>query len=138
MGCAQAKSSTYSPKGIDQWKLSHGYVKGRKGGRPINQKQPGRDSRNYLVSFAKEDKYLVVNSNGGEDDRLAERERVVPKKIGGDELVDGWPKWLVDNIPADVLGGLVPRSADSYDKLAKVSIGFDVVIKFFYYINLAY
>ena len=70
--------------------------------------------------------------------RLAERERVVPKKIGGDELVDGWPKWLVDNIPADVLGGLVPRSADSYDKLAKVSIGFDVVIKFFYYINLAY
>jgi hypothetical protein len=95
-------------------------------------------THNYLVSFAKEDKYIEVNINGGEGDRLLERDRIVPKKIGGDELVDGWPKWLVDNIPADVLDGLVPRSADSYDKLAKVSIGFDIVIKFFYYINLAY
>lgn len=43
------------------------------------------------------------------------------RKMEGDELVDGWPKWLVDNIPKEVLVGLVPKTADSYDKLAKVS-----------------
>ena len=36
--------------------------------------------------------------------------------------------WLADNIPRDVLAGLVPRSADSYDKLAKVII---IIIFFF-------
>lgn len=42
------------------------------------------------------------------------------KKIGEDELVDGWPKWLVDNIDRAALAGFVPKSADSYEKLAKV------------------
>ncbi|KAA8546596.1 hypothetical protein F0562_002665 [Nyssa sinensis] len=40
-----------------------------------------------------------------------------------DELVGGWPKWLTDNIPSDVLAGLVPRSAESYDKIDKVGQG---------------
>ncbi|CAI0428595.1 unnamed protein product [Linum tenue] len=49
--------------------------------------------------------------------------RVVLKKIGGEEYyVDGWPKWLVDNIPKDVLASLVPKSAESYDKLAKSNV----------------
>lgn len=42
--------------------------------------------------------------------------------VGKELLVDGWPKWLTDNIPGDVLAGIVPRSADSYDKLDKVSL----------------
>lgn len=45
------------------------------------------------------------------------------KKKGGeedDEMVDGWPKWLVDNIPTDVLKNIVPKSADSYTKIDKV------------------
>lgn len=43
------------------------------------------------------------------------------KKSGeDDELVDGWPKWLVDNIPSDVLKNIVPKSADSYTKIDKV------------------
>ncbi|XP_022751003.1 probable serine/threonine-protein kinase At1g54610 isoform X3 [Durio zibethinus] len=50
-------------------------------------------------------------------------QRHVSKKIGGDELIDGWPKWLVDNISTEVLVGLVPKSADSYDKLDKVGQG---------------
>ena len=37
------------------------------------------------------------------------------------ELVDGWPKWLIDNIPRDALEGLIPRSAETYDKIDKVS-----------------
>ena len=36
------------------------------------------------------------------------------------ELVDVWPKWLTDNITRDALAGMVPQSADSYGKLAKV------------------
>lgn len=48
--------------------------------------------------------------------------RFVEKKIG-EELVDGWPKWLVDNIHRDILAGMVPKSADSYHKLAKVGQG---------------
>lgn len=44
------------------------------------------------------------------------------KKGVEDELVDGWPKWLVDNIPSDVLKNIVPKSADSYTKIDKVNI----------------
>ncbi|XP_027942143.1 probable serine/threonine-protein kinase At1g54610 [Vigna unguiculata] len=39
------------------------------------------------------------------------------------EFVDGWPKWLLDNIPTNVLAKLVPKSADSYEKLAKIGRG---------------
>ncbi|KAG6419729.1 hypothetical protein SASPL_116240 [Salvia splendens] len=48
------------------------------------------------------------------------------KKKGGeedDEMVDGWPKWLVDNIPSNVLKNIVPKSADSYTKIDKVGQG---------------
>lgn len=41
-------------------------------------------------------------------------------KGGEEEMVDGWPKWLVDNIPSDVLKNIVPKSADSYTKIDKV------------------
>ncbi|KAM7461435.1 hypothetical protein LguiA_029556 [Lonicera macranthoides] len=47
-------------------------------------------------------------------------QRISIEKIGADELVDGWPKWLVENISSDVFASLVPKSAYSYDKLAKV------------------
>ncbi|KAI4325875.1 hypothetical protein MLD38_031239 [Melastoma candidum] len=45
------------------------------------------------------------------------------KKLGGDEFVEGWPKWLVDNVSKEVLAGLVLKSADNYDKIAKVGHG---------------
>lgn len=60
---------------------------------------------------------------------LTERESPAPlpplRQIatGEDELVDGWPRWLVNNIPRDVLAGLVPKSADSYIKIDKVGQG---------------
>ncbi|KAL1295420.1 hypothetical protein AAHE18_19G210000 [Arachis hypogaea] len=38
-------------------------------------------------------------------------------------MVDGWPKWLVDNVPPQVFGGLVPRSAESYKMIDKVGQG---------------
>ncbi|XP_061343901.1 probable serine/threonine-protein kinase At1g54610 [Gastrolobium bilobum] len=45
------------------------------------------------------------------------------KKIASYEFVDGWPKWLVDNIPKNFLASLVAKSADSYEKLDKVGRG---------------
>ncbi|CAI0428439.1 unnamed protein product [Linum tenue] len=38
---------------------------------------------------------------------VSKSQRVVLKKIGGEDYVGGWPKWLVDNIPKDVLASLV-------------------------------
>ena len=68
------------------------------------------------------------NGSGEEDGRLIRRGEVhrnggnVSRKVSmeEEELADGWPKWLLDNVPKKVLAGLVPKSADSYDKLDKV------------------
>ncbi|CAJ2676922.1 unnamed protein product [Trifolium pratense] len=40
-------------------------------------------------------------------------------KVGDGE----WPKWLVDNIPKNVLATLIRKTADSYEKLGKVGRG---------------
>lgn len=134
MGCVQAKGMQYSsPRALDKLKLENGYVKGGSGGRPIGQKQVEKGD------FKVDDKNLGGVGNrdgvvGGERKITKEGEignngvgnvsqRITIKKIGADELVDGWPKWLVDNMPRDALAGLVPKSADSYDKLAKVGHG---------------
>ncbi|KAK1587477.1 hypothetical protein Q3G72_013255 [Acer saccharum] len=107
MGCVQAKSSTYSPPpALEKLKLESGYVKGVGGGRVIVVKNGGASGDKRVSG---------EGAGGGGGSRKSVR-----KKIGDDELVDGWPKWLVDNIPREVLAGLVPKSADSYDKLAKV------------------
>lgn len=45
---------------------------------------------------------------------------VKEEKMAEYGFVDGWPKWLLDNIPANVLAKIVPKSADSFEKLAKV------------------
>lgn len=45
---------------------------------------------------------------------------VKPVVGDADELVDGWPRWLVNNVPPEMLAGLIPKSADSYEKLDKV------------------
>ncbi|XP_059624413.1 probable serine/threonine-protein kinase At1g54610 [Cornus florida] len=139
MGCVHGKGATYTPpRGLEKLKLDNGYVKGSSGGRPIGHKQPERDSGK--LSRREGDNNDVGGGGGGggggdggekKIDREGEREskggnfsrRIGMKKIGADELVDGWPKWLVDNIPKEVLAGLVPKSADSYDKLAKVGQG---------------
>ncbi|KAJ0041197.1 hypothetical protein Pint_27033 [Pistacia integerrima] len=123
MGCVQVKGSTYSPsQGLETLKIENGYVKGV----------------SKVVAVGEHSGKLVKKEGGGEvnvgpagEGEAAKgggagegvRRVVVKKKIEGDELVDGWPKWLVDNIPPDVLASLVPKSADSYDKLAKVGQG---------------
>lgn len=57
----------------------------------------------------------IAKENKSYKDRDAREE-----KMARYEFVEGWPKWLLDNIPANVLANIVPKSADSYEKLAKV------------------
>ncbi|KAL5818570.1 hypothetical protein ACOSQ4_022412 [Xanthoceras sorbifolium] len=125
MGCVQAKNSTYSPPpALEKLKVESGYVKGVSGGRVIVVKNGGGSGGGggggggeKRVSREGE---RVKNVGGGGD---GVSRKSVRKKIGDDELVEGWPKWLVDNISREVLASLVPKSADSYDKLAKVGQG---------------
>ncbi|KAJ0096927.1 hypothetical protein Patl1_27653 [Pistacia atlantica] len=123
MGCVQAKGSTYSPsQGLERLKTENGYVKG------VSKVVAVGEHSGKLVKKEGGGEVKVVPAGEGEAAKgggggEGERRVVVRKKIEGDELVDGWPKWLVDNIPPDVLASLVPKSADSYDKLAKIGQG---------------
>ncbi|KAK2979901.1 hypothetical protein RJ640_020143 [Escallonia rubra] len=138
------------PRGLEKLKLENGYVKGEYNGarrstgqRPlpkdtgrILKPEPRNSSSNYGSSGRKSG-----GSRGGQDGKLVTREAergsggpggggggnvsqriTLAKPAGEEELVDGWPKWLTDNIPKEALAGLVPRSAESYDKLDKVSL----------------
>ena len=40
-----------------------------------------------------------------------------------DELVDGWPTWLLNNVPRETLQGIVPKSVFAYEKMEKVGEG---------------
>ncbi|EEF38066.1 Cell division protein kinase, putative [Ricinus communis] len=59
------------------------------------------------------------DSGGGRklSDRIGEKDRIFGK------TVNGWPKWLTDNVPKQVLAGLIPKSAENYDKIDKVGQG---------------
>lgn len=133
MGCVQTKtnSPTHGPRGLDKLKVDHGYVKGGGEGRPDVSKASAKET----VKPARLNAEVKADSGGGGKgvvSRETERGgngggggnvsgRLLVKQTGGDDdIVDGWPKWLVDNVPPDVLNGLVPKSADSYDKLSKV------------------
>ncbi|KAL6223082.1 hypothetical protein ACLB2K_006472 [Fragaria x ananassa] len=133
MGCVQAKtnSPTHGSQGLDKLKVDHGYVKGGGEGRPIGLKAPVKEP----VKLVKVNAEVKADSGGGGmgRDRVVSRKtekgnvsgRLTVKQTGGDDddIVDGWPKWLVENVPPEVLDGLVPKSADSYDKLAKIGQG---------------
>ncbi|CAJ1937933.1 unnamed protein product [Sphenostylis stenocarpa] len=56
-------------------------------------------------------------------DNVSERSQEKKNITAHTEFVEGWPKWLVDNIPPNVLDSLAPKSADSYEKLGKVGHG---------------
>lgn len=70
------------------------------------------------------DKKLSDRSRDKEDiDGKSRKDSQRALLIDGEELVDGWPKWLTDNVPKKVLAGLVPKSAENYDKVDKVGQG---------------
>lgn len=110
MGCVQGKytSTNSPPEGVQKLKDEYDYAK-----RSGNDHQVQKDVGMANGGGQKEGEAV---RNGGTNGNM------VSKKIGGDDLVNGWPKWLVDNISTEFLAGLVLKSADSYDKLDKVYI----------------
>ncbi|MED6118267.1 hypothetical protein PIB30_000888 [Stylosanthes scabra] len=150
MGCVQAKTLEgpgHEPKGLDRLKLENGYVSnsdfaahrrstGQRyepmedaNGRHHHQK---RESQPRNRSRVDEPAAGVPGGHNGESGKgkggvTRERKKrdLAKKKTFEDdyEMVDGWPKWLVDNVPAQVFAGLVPRSAESYKMIDKVGQG---------------
>lgn len=143
MGCVVAKPSMNSPpRGLEKLKLENGYVKGggfvgarrSTGQRPPPGKESGKTFRSDSTKNTSTGSYGSgggregKSGGGGGDGRGSDTENFArrfstSKSSGADELVDGWPKWLTDNIPRDALTGLVPKSAESYDKLDKIGQG---------------
>lgn len=119
-------------------KMANGYV-GKKVGLAGPRRSTGQryDEREYDGRFGDkpsegsfEDGKINGNDNNGKLIGREEKEGVnggnVSRRIfmedeeEDEELAQGWPKWLLDNVSRKVLAGLVPKSAESYDKLAKV------------------
>ncbi|KAL9668426.1 hypothetical protein QQ045_002807 [Rhodiola kirilowii] len=130
MGCVQAKSSMNSPPwGLEKLKLETGYV-GKKD-LLTGRRSTGQSTSNDRVSDVKlNDGLKSGESRFASDESLKEvvyEDTTMKVKgdedAGEDEILDGWPKWLTDNIPAKVLSRLVPKSAETYDMISKIGSG---------------
>ncbi|MBA0777953.1 hypothetical protein Gotri_005899 [Gossypium trilobum] len=129
MGCVQGKNPMKSPpRGLEKLKMENGY-KG-KGAFAAHRRSTGQrytdpdrvhrpEPPKKLNGFGSADG-VVAGKEKKSSNETVERRNVL---VAGDEMVDGWPKWLIDNIPKEVLAGLVPKSAESYDKLDKIGQG---------------
>ncbi|KAI3820311.1 hypothetical protein L1987_07856 [Smallanthus sonchifolius] len=141
MGCAPTKPlMDSSHQGLHKLKMENGYVRGSR-----NSNSSGRNfsnssgsgsggSRKEKAVSGREGKEGTRRSNGsgggsssgggrGGSDGVMRRSSVSVISDDLDELVDGWPKWLTDNVPKHALDGLVPKSAEAYDKLDKIGSG---------------
>ncbi|KAB2603482.1 serine/threonine-protein kinase [Pyrus ussuriensis x Pyrus communis] len=141
MGIVQARPLTNSaPGGLEKLKLDNGHVaKGPLNGHrrstgqfhrdPFKPQQQRGESRLSNIehgsggSSSNERATAAALTGGSEGEKDDGSQRVSYKVSVDEELVDGWPKWLTDNISREILAGLVPKSADSYDKLDKVGEG---------------
>ncbi|MED6173833.1 hypothetical protein PIB30_063423 [Stylosanthes scabra] len=94
---------------------AHGYMDNNE-----KKKEKEKEEENKI------EKCIATNDIGElieEESKISEDSKKKKNKIAGYEFVEGWPKWLVDNIPKEVLSALVAKSADSYEKLDKVGRG---------------
>lgn len=148
MGCVQAKPSEGSEaRGLERLKLENGYIgngdfiahrrsmgqryeRGEVG--RLHQGESGKDRVGLGIGNAERRGSSDDSVRGGGDaKKLTNREgkknalhdsEKLARKSFDDEMVEGWPKWLVDNVPREVLAGLVPKSAESYKMIDKVFI----------------
>ncbi|KAL8133105.1 hypothetical protein AgCh_008532 [Apium graveolens] len=126
MGCVQTNGMQYTPpQRLEKRKFENGYVKGGSGGRSNSQQVAEKDDMNGgdQKNIGGTRKIVREGEEGNNNGVGNVSQRIVVKKIGPDELVDGWPKWLVDNMPSEVLATFVPKSVDSFDKIAKIGQG---------------
>ncbi|KAG8378080.1 hypothetical protein BUALT_Bualt08G0100800 [Buddleja alternifolia] len=139
MGCAQSTrpSMRSPPEGLEKMKLENGYTKGAyigprrstgmrhyQGLRPESRNGNENDVANGKANSRGKWNVKEGNMDGGRKSvTSSNRSENNGNKGGEEELVDGWPKWLTDNIPREALKNIVPRSADSYVKIDKVGSG---------------
>nr|XP_027189863.1 probable serine/threonine-protein kinase At1g54610 isoform X2 [Cicer arietinum] len=141
MGCVQAKpfefESENTTSALDRFKMENGYV-------PTSDFLANRRSTGqkhvhlHTISREEDSDYLhnrqhptkhkvqVVDSSGREkkdSDFKYISKKKQSNKCFEDDMVDGWPKWLVDNVPTHILAALVPKSAESYKMIDKVGQG---------------
>lgn len=75
------------------------------------------------------DKTKVVADDKSEESDKKKNMRMMMIANYEVKVGDGdWPKWLVDNIPQNVLSTLIRKTADSYEKLGKVSNNHNLII----------
>ncbi|ESW09572.1 hypothetical protein PHAVU_009G138300 [Phaseolus vulgaris] len=139
MGCVCGRFSP--PPQAERRKQPVKRVLSRKGSRPRSSnvgERVKRETQRVRVSVNKDSGGAVVGEGGGENVAKKEKNKLCEdadaakeSKSSKDldfkeskyESVEGWPKWLLDNIPINVLAKLIPKSADSYEKLAKIGRG---------------
>ncbi|CDP11433.1 unnamed protein product [Coffea canephora] len=143
MGCTQGRPSMNSPPpGLLKLEMENGYD--AKGGYAAARKSTGQ--RHYTIgaggNYGRGRTTSSAENKGSQEKKLINLEvqtysssanggvgtasvRTSSSRRDGEdgELVDGWPKWLIDNIPRDALEGLIPRSAETYDKIDKIGQG---------------
>ncbi|KAJ0920850.1 putative protein-serine/threonine kinase CMGC-CDK-CRK7-CDK9 family [Helianthus annuus] len=142
MGCAPTKPlvDATTHQGLHKLKMENGYVRGSRkstsGGRSSGS-SGGSGRKEKAVSGREMEGTRRSNGSGGgtggsssgggrggSDGGVVRRSSSVSVRSDElDELVDGWPKWLTDNVPKHALDGLVPKSAEAYDKLDKIGSG---------------
>ncbi|CAN1220670.1 Probable serine/threonine-protein kinase At1g54610 [Linum grandiflorum] len=108
MGASQGKYPSISPtKGQDKLKVENG----------LRRKING-EHRRSLGPHHHRNSGRKGGGNEGDDPFKGSSD-----PFGVEETVDGWPKWLADNVPREVLAAVVKKSAEDYDKLDKVGSG---------------
>ncbi|KAI9091214.1 hypothetical protein K1719_028278 [Acacia pycnantha] len=140
MGSHQVKPS----RSLERFELQNGYAgdgdfaaPGRSTGQKFDRTEYGRQNQREPSKHKVES---GTGKNQRQDGDVAAAERVRDKaklnnregkkdagrnhlKSFEDEMVDGWPKWLVDNVPKEALAGLTPKSAESYSMINKAGQG---------------
>ncbi|CAM0909528.1 unnamed protein product [Alopecurus aequalis] len=134
MGCAHAKPSQGSParsdgRGIDHLMRNNGYVPSA--ARRLTDPLPTTIAAKEHNADANAN-HRPMETEASETSTLTTAATLSPplapeparrETDDREQLVDGWPTWLLDNVPAEALQGIVPRSADAFDKIEKVGQG---------------
>ncbi|CAL5049792.1 unnamed protein product [Urochloa decumbens] len=138
MGCAHAKPSRGSParsdgRGIDRLMRDYAYRPAAAAATsrlsdplPVADRAPAAPAARRAAASRRS----TIGKTP--DDEAAEPSQPVPapplpptapSRRDEEQLVDGWPTWLLENVPREALEGIVPKSADAYDKVEKVGQG---------------
>ncbi|KAM3193380.1 hypothetical protein ACQJBY_070162 [Aegilops geniculata] len=142
MGCAQAKPSQGSParshdRGIDHLMRCNGYTPAA--ARRLTDPLPTTaavavardqaDAKNQgpagtETTDASGTSNLTAATVSSPSLSMPPQAPAAPRREDDrEQLVDGWPTWLLENVPREALQGIVPRSADAFDKIEKVGQG---------------